>query len=72
VTASAPTVSPVTVTVGNTSVNVLGAATTSNSIGLYQINIQLPQSIGVGDEPVVATVAGFQSPTAVNLFIANQ
>ena len=72
VTASAPTATPVTVTVGNTSVNVLWAGTTSNSVGLYQINIQLPQSIGLGDQPVVATVAGFQSPTAVNLFIANQ
>jgi uncharacterized protein (TIGR03437 family) len=72
VTASAPTASPVTVTVGNTSVNVLGAATAPNSVGLYQINIQLPQSIGSGDQPVVATVAGFQSPTGVNLYIANQ
>jgi uncharacterized protein (TIGR03437 family) len=72
VTASAPTASPVTVTVGNTSVNVIGAATTPNSVGLYQINIQLPQSIGSGDQPVVATVAGFQSPTGVNLYIANQ
>jgi uncharacterized protein (TIGR03437 family) len=72
VTASAPTASPVTVTVGTTAVNVLCVGTTSNSIGLYQINIQLPQSIGSGDQPVVATVAGFQSPTAVNLYIANQ
>jgi uncharacterized protein (TIGR03437 family) len=72
VTASAQTSSPVTVTVGNTAVNVLWAGTSSNYFGLYQINIQLPQSIGSGDQPVVATVAGFQSPTAVNLFIANQ
>jgi uncharacterized protein (TIGR03437 family) len=71
VTTSAPTASPATVTVGNTSVEVLGAATTANAIGLYQINIRLPQSIASGDQPVVATVAGFQSPTAVNLFIAN-
>jgi uncharacterized protein (TIGR03437 family) len=72
VTTSAPTASPATVTVGNTGVNVLGTATTADAIGLYQINIQLPQSIGSGDQPVVATVGGFQSPTAVNLFIANQ
>jgi uncharacterized protein (TIGR03437 family) len=72
VASSAPTASPATVTVGNTTVNVLGTATTSGSVGLYQINIQLPQSIGSGDQPVVATVAGFQSPTGVNLFIANQ
>jgi uncharacterized protein (TIGR03437 family) len=71
VTTSAPTASPVTVTVGNTSVDVVGAATAPNSAGLYQINIQLPQSIGSGDQPVVATVGGFQSPTGVNLFIAN-
>ena len=72
VTASAPTASPVTVTVGNLGVNVLGAATTANAVGLYQINIQLPQSIGPGDQPVLATVGGFQSPTAVNLYIATQ
>jgi uncharacterized protein (TIGR03437 family) len=72
VTTSAQTASPATVTVGNTGVNVMGAATTANAIGLYQINIQLPQSIGSGDQPVVATVAGFQSPTAVNIYIANQ
>jgi uncharacterized protein (TIGR03437 family) len=72
VTTSAPTASPATVTVGNTPVSVLGAATTANAVGLYQINIQLPQSIGSGDQPVVATVNGFQSPTAVNLFIATQ
>jgi uncharacterized protein (TIGR03437 family) len=71
VTASAPTASTATVTVGNTSVEVLGAATTADAIGLYQINIRLPQSIGSGDQPVVATVAGFQSPTAVNLFVGN-
>ncbi|HEX2665721.1 MAG TPA: hypothetical protein VHM93_23035, partial [Candidatus Acidoferrum sp.] len=42
VTASAQTASPVTVTVGNTAVDVLGAATTGpGSVGLYQINIQL-------------------------------
>jgi uncharacterized protein (TIGR03437 family) len=51
---------------------VMGAATTADAIGLYQINIQLPQSIGSGDQPVVATVGGFQSPTAVNLYIASQ
>ena len=72
VTASAPTENPATVTVGNTAVTVMGAATTSDAVGLYQINIRLPQSIGSGDQPVVATVAGFQSPTGVNLYIANQ
>jgi uncharacterized protein (TIGR03437 family) len=72
VTTSAMTASPATVTVGNMAVTVLGAATTAHAVGLYQINIQLPQSIGPGDQPVVATVNGFQSPTAVNLFIATQ
>jgi uncharacterized protein (TIGR03437 family) len=72
VAASAPTANPVTVTVGSTSVDVLWAGIASESVGLYQINVQLPQSIGTGDQPVVATVAGFQSATGVNLFIANQ
>ena len=72
VTTSAPTASPVSVTVGGTPVNVIGAATTTQSVGLYQIAIQLPQSIGLGDQQLVASVGGFQSATGVNLFIANQ
>ena len=38
---------------------------------LYQIAIQLPDSIGLGDEQIVASVGGFQSSTEVNLYIAN-
>jgi uncharacterized protein (TIGR03437 family) len=72
VTTSAPTASPATVIVGNVGVNVMGAAASSDAVGLYQINIQLPQSIGLGDQPVIATLAGFQSPTGVNLYIATQ
>ena len=49
----------------------IGAAVTIGSVGLYQIVIQLPDSIGLGDEPIVASVGGFQSPTRVNLYIAN-
>jgi uncharacterized protein (TIGR03437 family) len=72
VAASALTASPVTVIVGATGVNVIAAATTSGSVGLYQINFQLPQSIGLGDQAVVVSVGGFQSASAVSLFIANQ
>jgi uncharacterized protein (TIGR03437 family) len=60
-----------TVTVGNTGVNVIGAAVTIGSVGLYQIAIQLPDSIGLGDEPIVGSVCAFQSPTGVNSYIAN-
>jgi hypothetical protein len=71
VTTTAPTASPVTVTVGNTGANVIGAAVTMGSVGLYQIAIRLPDSIGSGDEPIVASLGRIPVPHRVNLYIAN-
>jgi uncharacterized protein (TIGR03437 family) len=59
------TASPVTVTLGNTPVTVYGAALTPGCAALYQVAIQIPESMGDGDYPVVATVSGAQSPSGV-------
>lgn len=59
-----------TVTVGATPVAVIGAALSPGSAGLYQVAIQLPDSIATGDQPVVAGVAGYRSPATTSLFIA--
>jgi uncharacterized protein (TIGR03437 family) len=59
------TASAVTVTLGNTPVTVYGAALTSGCAALYQVAIQIPESLGDGDYPVVATVSGAQSPSSV-------
>lgn len=46
------------VTVGNTPAQVIGAALTPGTAGLYQIIVQLPSSISAGDQPVVVQAPG--------------
>jgi uncharacterized protein (TIGR03437 family) len=72
VTAASPAASMPAVTVGGVSVNVIGATISPGTVGVYQIEIELPQSIGLGDQPVVASIGGGQSAVGVNLFVANQ
>lgn len=59
------TASPIAVTLGNTPVTVYGAALTPECAALYQVAIQIPESMGNGDYPIVATVSGAQSPAGV-------
>ena len=59
---SFPTANPVTVSVGNQSATVFGAALAPGFAALYQVAIQIPASLADGDYPVVATVAGQSSP----------
>ncbi len=63
------TASPVTVTLGNTPVTVFGAALAPGFAALYQIAIQIPESLADGDYPVVAAVSGAQSPSGVLLTV---
>jgi uncharacterized protein (TIGR03437 family) len=35
------------------------------SAGLYQINVTIPQGLGTGDQPLLATVAGAQTQSTV-------
>lgn len=60
------------VTVGGVQAQVLGAALAPGSAGLYQIAIQLPQSLPDGKLAVQATVGGFQSATGISLDVAGQ
>jgi uncharacterized protein (TIGR03437 family) len=72
VMAASPAASMPAVTVGGVSANVIGATISPGTVGVYLIEIQLPQSIGLGDQPVVASIGGAQSAIGVNLFVANQ
>jgi uncharacterized protein (TIGR03437 family) len=72
VTAASPSASMPTVMVGGVSANVIGATISPGTVGVYQIEIQLPQSIGLGDQPVVASIGGVQSAVGVDLFVGNQ
>jgi uncharacterized protein (TIGR03437 family) len=52
---------PLTVTINNLLATVYGAALASGFAGLYQGAIQVPNSLGAGHWPVVATIGGGSS-----------
>lgn len=58
-----------TVTIGNVSAKVLGAALAPASAGLYQVAIQVPTSLTNGIWPVEATIGGVSSPTTLMLAV---
>lgn len=60
--AGSPTANPVTVTLNNGPVTVIGAALSPYPAD-YQVAIQIPASIANGDYPLVASVNGVSSPT---------
>jgi uncharacterized protein (TIGR03437 family) len=62
--AAPPTQNPVTVTLGGTTVPVLGAVLSSYA-SVYQIAIQIPASMPDGDYPIVAAINGVQSPPGI-------
>jgi len=59
----------VTVTIGGINAPVVGAALTPGNAGLYQIAIQIPNSVAQGDLPIVASVSGLGSPSNVLLSV---
>ena len=59
----------VTVTVGNIAATVVGAALAPGNPGLYQIAVQVPDSVPDGDLAVVAQVSGVQSSSNVLLSV---
>ena len=69
--APAATTTPL-VTVGGAGVSVIGVALSPGSVGLYQVAIQLPASVPTGVQALQASVGGFQSPGAANIFVASQ
>lgn len=50
-------------TVGGTPATVYGAALAPGFAGLYQVAIQIPNSLADGDYAVIATVSSAQSPS---------
>ena len=58
-----------TVTLNNSSVTVLGAALSPNAAALYQVAIQVPNSIGTGDFPVQVSIGGMTSPLGMILSV---
>jgi uncharacterized protein (TIGR03437 family) len=50
---------------------VIGTALSPGSAGLYQIAIQLPNSVPTGIVSIQASVGGFQSPSGINIFVGN-
>jgi uncharacterized protein (TIGR03437 family) len=63
------TANAVTVTLGDTPAAVYGAALSPGFAALYQVAIQIPDSLADGDYPVVATISGAQSPAHVLLTV---
>src|ERR1039458_7304444 len=60
---------PITATIGNMAGTVVGAAISPGNPGLYQIEVQVPDSVPDGDLPVVAQVNGVQSSSNVLLSV---
>ena len=63
-TASVPTV-----TINNTSAIVFGAALAPGSAGLYQIAIQVPNTLADGGWPIQGSIGGVQSPAGTILSV---
>jgi uncharacterized protein (TIGR03437 family) len=57
------------VTIDNVSATVYGAALAPGFAGLYQVAIQVPESLGNGDWPIVATIGGVASPSGAVLAV---
>ena len=64
-----PAATTPTVAINNVPATVFGAALAPGFAGLYQVAIQVPGNLTDGDWPLVATVAGVQSPSTAVLAI---
>jgi len=62
----APTVNPVTVTVGGQPAKVIFAGASPGQVGLYQLNVQLPSTLGNGPQPLQLTVTPAGGGAAVS------
>jgi uncharacterized protein (TIGR03437 family) len=58
-----------TVTIDNIPATVYGAALAPGFAGLYQVAIQVPQSLGNGDWPIIASIGGVSSPSGMLLTV---
>jgi uncharacterized protein (TIGR03437 family) len=58
-----------TVTIDNIPATVYGAALAPGFAGLYQVAIQVPQSLSNGDWPIIASIGGVSSPSGMLLTV---
>ena len=58
-----------TILIDGAPVTVISTVLSPGNVGLYQVAIQLPNSIGPGDHTVTASVGGVQSASGVNTFV---
>ena len=63
------TSSAVTVTINNQPATVYGAALASGFAAVYQVAIQVPETLADGDWPLVASVGGASSPATILLSV---
>jgi uncharacterized protein (TIGR03437 family) len=63
------TASPVSIKIGTEDVQQFGCALSPGFAGLYQVAIQVPDSMADGDYPIVTTVPGASSPEGVILSV---
>jgi uncharacterized protein (TIGR03437 family) len=57
------------VTINNIPATVYGAALSAGSVGLYQVAIQVPQTLPDGDWPIQVSIVGVTSPAGVLLSV---
>jgi uncharacterized protein (TIGR03437 family) len=57
------------VTINNVPATVYGAALAPGFAGLYQVAIQVPDTLADGDWPIVATIGGVSSPSSMVLSV---
>ena len=58
-----------TITIGGIEATYLGGALSQGAAGLYQIAVKVPDALGDGDWPVVATIGGVSSPSTALLTV---
>ncbi len=69
VTQPNPIAKPVTVTIGGVNANVIYAGVSLP--GVTQLNVQVPAGLVPGNQPVVASAAGFQTALTAYLPVGN-
>ena len=69
VTKAPPAATLPAVAIGGMQAQVIGAALSPGSVGLYQVAIQMPASVPSGNATIRVSVGGVTSPTGVNVFV---
>ena len=64
-----PIAKSVTVTIGGLNANVIYAGVTL--AGVTQLNVQVPAGLSAGNQPVVASAAGFETASTAYLPVGN-